>query len=76
MNYIFFLYNKVNKIMIQLNNKISTSALSIQSSKNLLYIINHYLQAKNINIILIYITKKLKTSNITIYIVNLIKIKS
>ena len=54
-------YNKVNKIIIKLDDKDSARAFSHQSPKNILQDINHYLQAKNISYTYICEAQKLKS---------------
>ena len=63
-------YNKANEIVIKLNDKDSTTALSTQSPENTLRDINHYLQAKNISHTDIRAARKLKSGDIAIHTAN------
>ncbi|WP_375449372.1 hypothetical protein [uncultured Nostoc sp.] len=63
-------YNKVNKIIIKLDDKDSAQALSTQSSENILRDINHYLQVKGISHTDIRTARKLKSGDIAIHTAN------
>ena len=68
-------YNKVNEIIIKLDDKNSAQTLSTQSSENILRDINHYLQVKGISHTDICTARKFRNGDIAIHTANKMETK-